>query len=133
MPFGEGDVPISMSELETRTEGLMALDDRLDEPLKDWCKLRLSPKLIFRFIAVYEQGSINSAAEALGIAQPQLSRQIAYIEEILGARLFEREHRGPPTLALCRDLLCGRRGTPTPFASAISGAETSSSCARSSR
>ncbi|SNY90213.1 DNA-binding transcriptional regulator, LysR family [Cohaesibacter sp. ES.047] len=92
--FGEDNVPISMSELESRTECLMKLDDSLDAQLEEWRRLRLSPKLIFRFIAVYEHGSINSAAVALGIAQPQLSRQIAQIEKILGTRLFERGTRG---------------------------------------
>src|SRR5690606_4526510 len=46
------------------------------------------------FLAVYEDGSINRAAERLRIAQPSLSQQIRTLEESLEVALFERHARG---------------------------------------
>lgn len=34
------------------------------------------------------------AAEALAVAQPALSRSVMHLEQVLGARLFERTRRG---------------------------------------
>jgi len=50
--------------------------------------------LIRSFIAVVEHGSLTRAAENTGISQPTLSRQIASLEELIGAALFERVARG---------------------------------------
>jgi LysR family transcriptional regulator, benzoate and cis,cis-muconate-responsive activator of ben and cat genes len=46
------------------------------------------------FIEVAERGHVGRAAEALNLAQPSLSYQIARLEEALGAELFERGPRG---------------------------------------
>ncbi|MBO6785157.1 MAG: LysR family transcriptional regulator, partial [Alphaproteobacteria bacterium] len=51
-------------------------------------------KHIRTFVAVYEGGSINSAAERLNTAQPSLSLHIKHLEESLGVALFERHARG---------------------------------------
>tara|TARA_R110002110_G_scaffold395138_2_gene609543 strand:+ start:33501 stop:34439 length:939 start_codon:yes stop_codon:yes gene_type:complete len=51
-------------------------------------------KQIRSFVAVYGDGSINSAAERLNIAQPSLSQQIKTLEESIGVQLFERHARG---------------------------------------
>ena len=53
----------------------------------DWEKLRL-------FDAVAEAGSFTEAARRLHMSQPALSRQIAALEESLGAKLFHRHARG---------------------------------------
>ncbi|MBC3910223.1 LysR family transcriptional regulator [Undibacterium umbellatum] len=50
--------------------------------------------LIRSFVAVVEHGSLTRAAEAMGLSQPTLSRQIAELESSLGAALFERVARG---------------------------------------
>jgi DNA-binding transcriptional LysR family regulator len=48
--------------------------------------------------AICEAGSFRKAAETLGVTQPTLSNRIAYLEDKLGAQLFEREHgRSRPT------------------------------------
>ena len=46
------------------------------------------------FLAVVREQSVSKAADALHVTQPTLSRQIMDLEEELGARLFERTHRG---------------------------------------
>jgi DNA-binding transcriptional LysR family regulator len=46
------------------------------------------------FIEVAQSGHVGRAAEALGIAQPSLSYQIARLEESLGEPLFLRTSRG---------------------------------------
>lgn len=53
----------------------------------DWEKLRL-------FDTVAEAGSFTEAARRLHMSQPALSRQIAALEESLGAKLFHRHARG---------------------------------------
>lgn len=53
----------------------------------DWEKLRL-------FDTVAEAGSFTEAARRLHMSQPALSRQIAALEDSLGAKLFHRHARG---------------------------------------
>jgi DNA-binding transcriptional LysR family regulator len=53
----------------------------------DWEKLRL-------FDVVAEAGSFTEAARRLHMSQPALSRQIAGLEDSLGAKLFHRHARG---------------------------------------
>ena len=45
-------------------------------------------------VEVAKTGSINKAAEALLIAQPNLSRSIKELEQDLGIKIFERTARG---------------------------------------
>lgn len=53
------------------------------------------------FLATYEHGSLTSAAEELGYAQPSVSEQIRTLERSLGVQLFRRVGRGvvPTTVA----------------------------------
>ncbi len=50
--------------------------------------------LIRGFVAVVEHGSLTRASALLGLSQPTLSRQIAELEQLVGAALFERVARG---------------------------------------
>ena len=53
----------------------------------DWDKLKT-------FHAAAQAGSLTKAAEMLGLSQSAVSRQIAALEEYLGASLFHRHARG---------------------------------------
>ena len=45
------------------------------------------------FLAVVREENILRASEVLHITQPSLSRQLAQLEDELGAKLFERGNR----------------------------------------
>jgi LysR family pca operon transcriptional activator len=61
-------------------------------------KRRLQQQLKFRHLrvvdAILAHESILQAAKALGLSQPALTKSLHEIEEIIGARLFERHVRG---------------------------------------
>lgn len=57
------------------------------------------------FLAVIENGSISTAAHALGINQPALSKTIRRLEKQLGVDLFERRPRGVEPTEYGRTLL----------------------------
>lgn len=57
-------------------------------------RLPLKIATIERFLEVADQGSINRAARRLRLGQPQLSLQIANLEELFGCRLFARQAQG---------------------------------------
>ena len=46
------------------------------------------------FLSVVDEGSITAAARKIHIAQPALTRQIRLLEEGLGTRLLDRNHKG---------------------------------------
>lgn len=55
---------------------------------------RLSRNIFLTVATVVQIGSIRKAAEAMGLAQSAVSRQIQAVEEELGVRLFERLPNG---------------------------------------
>ena len=59
----------------------------LDPQRVDW-------NLLKNFCLVADLGSLTRAAAVLDVSQPTLSRQIAELEAIIGATLFERQPRG---------------------------------------
>jgi len=46
------------------------------------------------FLAVFDEGSLSSAARSLGLTQPTLARHIEQLEAALGGALFTRSPRG---------------------------------------
>lgn len=54
----------------------------------------LSSRLLRQFLAVADHGSVRSAAGALGVSQPALTKSIHQLEQDLGVFLFERHSRG---------------------------------------
>lgn len=66
--------------------------------------------LLQTFVRIAESGSISAAARDMGVSQPAASRQLADLEQRLGAQLL---HRTTHSLALTdagRDLLADARG-----------------------
>ena len=61
--------------------------ERLVRELVDWSDLRT-------FYAVATAGSMNSAAEQLGIGQSAISKRLGQLEQRLGARLLDRSPSG---------------------------------------
>jgi LysR family transcriptional activator of nhaA len=48
---------------------------------------------LYYFMVIAEEGSVSKAAEKLRLGQPTLSLQLKTLEETLGAKLFERDHK----------------------------------------
>lgn len=79
----------------------------------DWDALSFDWNHARAFMVTAELGSLSKAAEALGLSQPTLSRQVEAIQQAWGVVLFERAGRG---LALTRagaELLSEVRGMGT--------------------
>jgi DNA-binding transcriptional LysR family regulator len=55
--------------------------------VRDWHLFRA-------FLAVVREGSLSSAARALGTTQPTMGRQVAALEASLGVKLFTRSLEG---------------------------------------
>jgi LysR family pca operon transcriptional activator len=79
----------------------------------DW-EDRIGRRIKFRdlhiVLAVAQSGSMLRAAEALAISQPVVSKVIADLEHVLGARLFDRSRKGVEPTPSGRALLNRARG-----------------------
>ena len=53
----------------------------------------IETRLLHYFLTVARERNITNAAKALHITQPTLSRQMALLEEEIGAKLFVRDSR----------------------------------------
>jgi len=67
-----------------------------DAPLirQDLPARSVSLEALFRLLIVAQTGSIRAAARRLKLGQPQLTRQIAHIEQVLGQTLLTRSREG---------------------------------------
>jgi LysR family transcriptional regulator, nitrogen assimilation regulatory protein len=80
--------------------GLTALDDaRIRQASCMWVGLDIEAFVmdsgaLRAFLAIAQSGSITSAADRLGIAQPSLSQLLLRLEDEVGTRLFNRTPRG---------------------------------------
>ncbi len=54
----------------------------------------MAVELLKTFLAVYRNGTMRKAADALAITQPTVSQQIAVLEQQIGAQLFVRSRLG---------------------------------------
>ena len=59
----------------------------------DWRTVRFDWNRARAFLVTAEEGSLSAAAQALGMAQPTLGRQVDALEQELGVVLFERVGR----------------------------------------
>ena len=95
-------------------EGLLAIESGTRSTLSlldlHTCHdLTLTLLIIARFVAVYEAGSIGVATTTLRITQPQISRQIAVLEAVVGERLFERHRHGMTATAAAEEVYAQAR------------------------
>ncbi|XAH21377.1 LysR family transcriptional regulator [Xylophilus sp. GW821-FHT01B05] len=56
-------------------------------------------------LVLTELGSVQRTADAIGMTQSSVSQTLAYLEELLEVRLFERHARGVRPTPACADLL----------------------------
>ena len=73
--------------------------------MNNFAPLRPTLRQIQYFVAVAEYEAFGAAADALAVSQPSLSKQLATMEEELGAALFERTSRRVKLTAIGEDLL----------------------------
>jgi DNA-binding transcriptional LysR family regulator len=71
----------------------------------DWRAINFDWNHARAFLVTAEEGSLTAAAQALGMAQPTLGRQVAALEAATGVALFERVGRGLELTPSGRDLL----------------------------
>jgi LysR family nitrogen assimilation transcriptional regulator len=100
-----GEMVASLRELIAIVDdGPAASNDMSGEPdmaVIDWLVAHsVSCSVLERFVEIIRVGSIRRAAGELHIGQPQLSRQIAHLEAVLGQALLSRHTGGClPTVA----------------------------------
>ena len=67
--------------------------------------MRPTLRQIEYFVAVADHGAFGTAAKALAVGQPSLSKQLATMEDALGAVLIERTSRRVTLTPVGRKLL----------------------------
>lgn len=83
----------------------------------------MDPQHVRYFLAVVDHGSVNAAANALGVAQPTISQAMRSLERELRTRLFQRIGRGmvptsaghalvAPARAILRDIATAASSVP---------------------
>jgi len=60
----------------------------------DWRSIQFDWNQARAFLVTAEEGSLSSAARALGLTQPTLGRQVSALEQSLGIQLFDRVGTG---------------------------------------
>jgi DNA-binding transcriptional LysR family regulator len=70
----------------------------------------LDLRVLRYFVTVADVGTYTAAAEALHIATPSLSQQIRKLEQDVGVRLLDRDHRGARVTAAGAEVLEHARG-----------------------
>jgi DNA-binding transcriptional LysR family regulator len=66
---------------------------------------RIRLRHLHTFVAVAQQGTLGRAAETLNLSQPALSKTLNELEELAGARLFERGRLGAQLTTLGEQFL----------------------------
>lgn len=66
---------------------------------------RIRLRHLHTFVAVAQQGTLGRAAETLSLSQPALSKTLNELEELAGARLFERGRLGAQLTTLGEQFL----------------------------
>ena len=56
-----------------------------------------------------EVGTVQGTAEAIGMSQPSVTQALAYVERLIGVKLFERHAKGVRPTPACSDLLPAAR------------------------
>jgi LysR family nitrogen assimilation transcriptional regulator len=91
----------AVGELVDSLSALIAIANAAETDATEWLVGHsVSCSVLERFVEVVRVGSIRRAAGELHIGQPQLSRQIAHLETVLGQALLSRHGGGClPTVA----------------------------------
>ena len=76
--------------------------------------MRVQLQQLRYFVSVAESGHFTRSAEALGVSQPTLSKQIHTLEATLGAPLFDRSRGGVMLTTAGETLRSIRIGAPGP-------------------
>ena len=93
----------SFSEMADRCRAIFGAAD--GEPVP-----AISLEALDRLLLVARKGSIRAAAREIGIGQPQLTRQLAQVEEKIGKTLLDRRHGGASPTADGLDVIATARG-----------------------
>ncbi len=74
---------------------LSPIRDRRDMATTPWfIRARLRTRHLMLLVAIAEEGNIHKAAQKMNMSQPAASRLLSDLEDIIGAELFDRLHRG---------------------------------------